>query len=106
MSETSVMYVSAQMSVNVFRIDAIAITIGISTAGSVPKTKSRMIERSDAADQRLREDARAAVAALRVVERVAPGEVRRRRPAGAAARSAARISSIVRRELKPGCPGG
>ena len=35
-------YVSAQTSVNVLRIDAIATSSGIAIAGSVPKTKSRM----------------------------------------------------------------
>ena len=43
MSETDVMYVSAQISVNVLRIETIAMRIGMSTAGSVPKTKRRMI---------------------------------------------------------------
>ena len=43
MIETSVRYVSSQTSVNVLRIDASATTSGISTAGSVPKTKRRMI---------------------------------------------------------------
>ncbi len=43
MSETFVMYVSAQISVNVLRIDAIAMRSGMTTAGSVPKTKRRMI---------------------------------------------------------------
>src|ERR671935_39853 len=42
MIDTLVMYVSAQTSVKVFRIAATATTIGISTAGSVPKTKSRI----------------------------------------------------------------
>ena len=42
MIETLVMYVSAQTSVKVFRIDAIAIATGMSTAGSVPKTKNRI----------------------------------------------------------------
>src|SRR2546429_507347 len=42
MIETLVMYVSAQTSVKVLRIAATATTIGISTAGSVPKTNSRM----------------------------------------------------------------
>ena len=42
MIETFVMYVSPQTSVKVFRIAAIATTIGISTAGSVPKTNSRI----------------------------------------------------------------
>ena len=60
MIETFVMYVSAQTSVNVFRIAAIATTIGISTAGSVPKTKKQDHERAEAADQRLGEHARAA----------------------------------------------
>ncbi len=36
------MYVSAQIRVNVFRIEATAISSGISTAGNVPKTNSRM----------------------------------------------------------------
>ena len=39
MIETFVTYVSAQTRLNVFRIEATAIMIGISTAGSVPKTK-------------------------------------------------------------------
>ena len=42
MIETFVMYVRTQTSVNVFRIAAIATTIGISTAGSVPNTNSRI----------------------------------------------------------------
>ena len=42
MIDTSVMYVSAQMSVNVFRIDAAAMRSGIAIAGSVPKVKSRI----------------------------------------------------------------
>ena len=42
MIETFVMYVRIQTSVNVFRIDAIATTSGISTAGSVPNTKRRI----------------------------------------------------------------
>ena len=42
MIETFVMYVRIQTSVNVFRIDAIATTSGISTAGSVPKTNRRI----------------------------------------------------------------
>ena len=42
MIDTFVMYVRIQTSVNVLRIDAMAITIGISTAGSVPKTKKRI----------------------------------------------------------------
>ncbi len=42
MIETSVRYVSSQTSVNVFRIAATATTSGISTAGSVPKTKKRI----------------------------------------------------------------
>jgi hypothetical protein len=40
--ETEVTYVSAQIRVNVFRIATAAIASGIATAGSVPKTKSRM----------------------------------------------------------------
>ena len=43
MIETSVTYVRIQTSVNVLRIAASATTSGISTAGSVPKTKRRMI---------------------------------------------------------------
>src|SRR5437764_962769 len=43
MIETLVTYVSAQTSVKVFRIAAIATTIGIRTAGSVPNTNRRMI---------------------------------------------------------------
>ena len=42
MIETSVMYVRIQTSVNVFRIEATAITIGIATPGCVPKTNRRM----------------------------------------------------------------
>ena len=42
MIETFVRYVSAHTSVNVFRIAAAATRIGISTAGSVPKTNSRI----------------------------------------------------------------
>ena len=42
MIETFVMYVSAHTRLNVFRIEATAIMIGISTAGSVPKTKNRI----------------------------------------------------------------
>ncbi len=42
MIETLVMYVRNQTSVKVLRIDAIATTIGISTAGSVPNTKRRI----------------------------------------------------------------
>ena len=42
MIETFVMYVSAQTSVKVLRIEATATTIGIRTAGSVPNTNSRM----------------------------------------------------------------
>ena len=42
MIETSVMYVSSQISENVFRIDAIAISSGIAIAGSVPNVKSRI----------------------------------------------------------------
>ena len=42
MIETSVMYVNAQTSVNVLRIAATATTSGSSTAGSVPKTNSRI----------------------------------------------------------------
>ena len=40
--DTSVTYVSNQTSVNVLRIDATAVTSGIATAGTVPKTKSRI----------------------------------------------------------------
>ena len=43
MIETFVTYVSAQTRVNVFRMDETATASGIKTAGSVPKTKSRMI---------------------------------------------------------------
>ena len=43
MIETSVMYVRIQTSVNVLRIEATAVTSGIAIAGSVPKTKKRMI---------------------------------------------------------------
>ena len=43
MIETFVMYVSAQTSVNVLRIAAAATATGIRIAGSVPKTKSRMM---------------------------------------------------------------
>jgi hypothetical protein len=43
MRETDVMYVSSQMSVNVLRMEAMAMRIGMTTAGRVPKTKSRMI---------------------------------------------------------------
>jgi hypothetical protein len=42
MIDTFVMYVSTHTRLNVLRIDAIAITIGMSTAGSVPKTKKRI----------------------------------------------------------------
>ncbi len=42
MIETFVMYVRIQIRVNVLRIDATATPIGISTAGSVPNTNSRM----------------------------------------------------------------
>src|SRR5438876_931740 len=42
--ETSVTYVRPQVSVNVFKIAAIATMIGIRIAGIVPKTKSRMIK--------------------------------------------------------------
>jgi hypothetical protein len=42
MIETSVMYVSTQTSVNVFRIAAAATAMGIKTAGSVPNTNSKM----------------------------------------------------------------
>ena len=35
-------HVRIQTSVNVFRIEAIMTTIGMSTAGSVPKTKNRI----------------------------------------------------------------
>ena len=42
MIETSVRYVRIHTSVNVLRIDATAIAIGIATAGSVPKTKKRI----------------------------------------------------------------
>ena len=42
MIETFVRYVRIHTSVNVFRIDATAITIGMRTAGSVPKTKKRI----------------------------------------------------------------
>ncbi len=42
MIDTFVMYVRIQTSVNVLRIDATAIAIGINTAGSVPKTKNRI----------------------------------------------------------------
>ena len=42
MIETSVMYVSAQTSVKVLRMAAMATTIGSSTAGSVPNTNSRI----------------------------------------------------------------
>ncbi len=42
MIETSVMYVSAHTSVNVFRMAESATTIGNSTAGSVPNTNSRI----------------------------------------------------------------
>ena len=37
------MYVSSQTSVNVLRMLTVATMSGIATAGSVPKTKSRMI---------------------------------------------------------------
>ncbi len=43
MIETSVTYVSSQTRLKVLRIDAIATISGIATAGSVPKTNSRMI---------------------------------------------------------------
>jgi hypothetical protein len=42
MIDTLVRYVRPQTSVKVLRIDAIAMTIGISTAGSVPNTKRRI----------------------------------------------------------------
>src|SRR6266498_2328840 len=42
MMDTFVTYVRAQIRVNVFRIDAAAIRTGVSIAGIVPKTKSRM----------------------------------------------------------------
>ena len=42
MIETSVMYVSSQISEKVFRIDAIATNSGIAIAGSVPNVKSRI----------------------------------------------------------------
>src|SRR2546426_7574338 len=43
MIETSVMYVSTSTHANVVRIEDAAIARGIATAGSVPKTKRRMI---------------------------------------------------------------
>ncbi len=42
MIDTLVRYVSSQTSVNVFRIDAIAIASGIAIAGIVPNTKRRI----------------------------------------------------------------
>ncbi len=41
-TETSVTYVSSQITVKVFRIEATATIRGIATAGSVPKTNNRM----------------------------------------------------------------
>src|SRR5262245_23144828 len=43
MIDTSVTYVSAQINVNVFKIDATAIKIGTTTAGNVPNTNNKMI---------------------------------------------------------------
>ena len=43
MIETSVTYVSTYTQANVVRIEVAAIASGIATAGSVPKTKSRMM---------------------------------------------------------------
>ena len=93
MIETSVTYVSSQTSVNVLRIEVSAMASGIATAGSVPNTNSENHQRSEAADQRLRQHARARpAAARRVVERQEPGEVRldaraARSPAARLARS-------------------
>ncbi len=42
MIETSVMYVSSQISEKVLRIDAIATTSGIAIAGSVPNVNNRI----------------------------------------------------------------
>ena len=64
MIETSVMYVSAHTSVKVLRIEAIATTSGISTAGSVPKTKSRIRSAPSPPMSASEQDARTAARAL------------------------------------------
>ncbi len=60
MIETSVMYVSPSTQRNVVRIDETATSSGISTAGSVPKTKSRIRRAPTPPSERLGEHARAA----------------------------------------------
>ena len=78
MIDTSVRYVRPQISVNVFRIAATATTSGISTAGSVPKTKNRITSEPSPPISASVEDARAVAAAARrrLVDRVATGQVR------------------------------
>ena len=79
---------------NVVRIDVIATTIGIATAGERAEDEDQHDERAGAAEESLGEDARAPVGALRLEDRVAAGEVHRRRPAASPRFSAARTSSI------------
>ena len=83
MIETSVTYVSAQMQRERVqdRGDA-AIASGITTAGSVPKTKSRMMSAPMAPISVSARTPGPLVAALRLEDRVATGEMGARLPAG------------------------
>ena len=93
---------------NVFRIDAIAVSSGIATAGRVPKTKSRMtsapkppISVSPSTDGPLLSPFAAAFD-----QRVAARDVAMdARPAAAAAERAQRRSVAPVDEPKPGCAG-
>ena len=77
MIETFVRYVRIHTSVNVLRIDATAIAIGMSDGRQRPEDEEEDHERAEAADQRLGEDARPAAARGGDFERVAPGQVGR-----------------------------
>ena len=108
MIETSVTYVSSQISVNVFRIDAIAISSGIATAGSVPKMKSRMISAPSApisASTSTLGGRRLSAAARLGVERVDAGQVAPRRPPAQRPASASFVDQ-ARRARSVNCPAG
>ena len=72
MIETLVTYVSAHTRVKVLRIAASAMAIGISTAGNVPNTNSRIDERAESSDHCFQQDARppARTMGTRFLERV------------------------------------
>ena len=103
MIETLVMYVSTQISVKVFRIDATATRSGIDTAGSVPNTNSRMTRAPTPPIKRLGQHAGPARrAALRVVEGVASGHVRLYARRGSRLeRGADVLEARVRAEARP-----